>query len=338
VVDEDRGQATAQADPHLVIIGDIRLEFRARLSSGTFREISRSRLDYTPVNAEVAGTAANMAKHAARLFGTVDVIAKLGDDQFTEHITRFFSALGVSLHAIIDTASQNGLSIVVRDNSPDWPGGLRLLMAGPSPNTKLAAEEIALLSSSVAEADLLFTDGYSLLAEPSREAVREAIRIKRGSVGRACLDAVPHDIDRYLELEMIRDVASEVDIVIAGYRTACALAAWRHPPPSPAGDDLARLASALTRTVSSRVLWFIRHGPAQISRTAVCQGGSIVSEYAHVRPPMIEPTGFGDRIASAELCHLARHGVPPQTLTPESLFGGSERASVPGDVSSRMAH
>ncbi|XRQ04250.1 hypothetical protein ACN3XK_47890, partial [Actinomadura welshii] len=64
----------------VAVIGDVRVEVRARLREQAFENTHVDHLEFTPVNAVLAGTAINFAKQAVRWFGAVHVISRIGRD------------------------------------------------------------------------------------------------------------------------------------------------------------------------------------------------------------------------------------------------------------------
>jgi sugar/nucleoside kinase (ribokinase family) len=294
----------------IAILGDIRMEYRAKLSEAAFTSISENLLDYADIDATVAGTATNFARHAVRYFDEVAVVSKLGNDQFTETIIRYFEKIGVSLHAPVDDEVSNGLSIVLRDNNQQLAHGVRILVASATPYGRISPVDIHTVRDVVRGAKVVALDGYLLLSDLGVDVALAVADIVQDSGGSLYFDVVPHNVERFLDLQELRRVVSHANIVDSELPTAHILAGIKYDEENFRKDGVLPIASKLSRLSRSDAVWFLRGGLDNLGETYVCQGGSLLARYSHPRPSWVGPNGFGNLLAAIELSHLIREGVP----------------------------
>jgi sugar/nucleoside kinase (ribokinase family) len=313
----------------LTVVGDIRVELRSRLTATAFRDIDSSHFEFTPVTPVIAGTAANLARHAIGHFDRVHVISRIGDDAFTPAILRHLERSGVTAHVFVSDRRCNGCTIVVHDAAPEPPGGARLLLAGPTPNASLSPADVRECAGAIAESDMVFVDGYTFVARSSREAVLEAARTARSHQVPVCVDLVPHDISEYLERDEASVLVELADIVVTGATTIAAFV--DAPPPTPDSLEMVRrLAAALARHFDPGKLWLVRFGRGDIHQTAMCRAGVVVAHYPTGYAVADDPAGRGDHRTAADLHDLARNAAPVRaagTATPSLDLCGHTKGS-----------
>lgn len=283
----------------LVVLGDVRLEVRASLSTVRFADLTSDRLAYAPARAVVSGTAVNLARRATGYFRRVAVLGKVGDDDFTPVIRRELRRLGVHDLLGVEHGMPNGVAVMLRDR-PDGGGrGVRLLVAEEdAPDRRLAEADVRRAAPGIRRADALFTDGYALLAPVSRAALYAAARTAREAGTAVVFDLVPHDIDARLRSVDVLPLLSLADVVISEAPTVARLLGR----PAPVGGaEMRELLPALDRAVPGRPLWLLRFGASSLERVLAHQRERLLMEYASGYGEGVERTGFGDRLAAGEL-------------------------------------
>ncbi|WP_030173719.1 PfkB family carbohydrate kinase [Spirillospora albida] len=283
----------------LFVIGDVRVEVRAVLPDVAFRDLTSDRLSYAPARAVVAGTAVNFARVAVRRFRRVTVLAKVGDDDFTPVIRKELRRIGVRDRVRAERGARNGVTVMLRDR-PDGPGpGVRLLVAEEdAPGRRLTAAEVGAAAAGIRRADVLVLDGYALLSPVSRAAVRAAAEIARAAGTRVAFDLVPHDIDARLPSAEVLPFLGLADVVFAEAHTLARV--LRRPVPV-GTSEIRALTRALDAAIEGSPLCFLRHGETSLECTLVHRRGREPEEYATGYREGVERTGFGDRLAAAEL-------------------------------------
>lgn len=279
----------------VAVIGDVRVEVRARLREQAFENTHVDHLEFTPVNAVLAGTAINFAKQAVRWFGAVHVISRIGRDHHTDDIVRYLSRLVTSCHLPTSAGTANGRTIVLRDRN-----ARRIIAADDTtPIRELSVTDIEEARGTISGSDAVFADGYLLLAEPSRTAVTAAMKIANEHGTVFWLDLVPHDMDRYLDLDAIEPLIMRADIIVSQARTMAALLGLPDQYPyreSGFPDLLAALAK-----LSDSCTWYLRHGDHDISKVLVSRAGRRVRAYGTGFVEEKSMAGFGDRVTAAEM-------------------------------------
>ncbi|MFI0487159.1 carbohydrate kinase family protein [Actinomadura sp. 9N215] len=289
------------------VIGDVGIEVRATLPDVRFAELDADRLAYAPARAMVAGTAVNLARCATRYFRRVGVLGKVGDDDFTPVIRRELRRIGADDHLRVEPGTPNGVSVMLRDRpggdrrGVGRPGaaGVRLLVVQDEPpGRRLAAPEVRAAAAGIEGADVLVTDGYSLLSPVSRAALHTAARIARDAGTRVAFDLVPHDVDARLPADDVLPMTALADLVISEAPTLARLLGQ----PSPAtGGEVRELLPVLDRAVPGRPLWLLRFGDTSLEHTLAYQRDGLLMEYPTGYADGVERAGFGDRLAASEL-------------------------------------
>ncbi|GAA4379850.1 hypothetical protein GCM10023088_42610 [Actinomadura verrucosospora] len=284
----------------LFVIGDAGVEVRASLPGVRFAELDADRLCYAPARVLTAGTAVNLARCAVRYFRRVGVLAKVGDDDYTEAIRRELHRIGAAHRLVVEPGVPNGVSVMLRAGAADGGGpGVRLLVVQDEPPARrLSAADVRAAAAGIEDADVLAVDGYSLLAPGSREALHEAVRTARAAGTRVAFDVVPHDIDARLPASCVLPVLRRADLVVSEAHTLARLLG--HPPPE-GGREPRDLLPVLDRAVPGAPLWLLRFGPTSLERVLVHQRGRPPVAYSTGYDPGAARAGYGDRLTSCEL-------------------------------------
>lgn len=284
----------------LIVMGDVRLEVRATLSRLRFTEVSTDRLTYAPAHAIVAGTAVNFARRAGDYFRSISVLAKIGDDDFTPVIQRQLGRLGVRGLLRVEPRTANGVSVMLRENPGDRGGqGARLLVAGEeAPSRLLSAADVQSAGEEIRRADVLFADGYALLAPASRAALLTGVRLARSAGTFVAFDLVPHDLDGRLPASTVLPVLAEMDAIITEAPTLAGLLGLPAPTDS---SGVRRLLPELDARIHARPLWLMRFGTSHMERALAYRRDGLLLEYPTGYGEGVERTGFGDRLTAGEL-------------------------------------
>ncbi|WP_329094380.1 PfkB family carbohydrate kinase [Actinomadura citrea] len=289
------GPPNGVSDFSIAVIGDIRVETRARLREQSFGGVLYDHLEFTPIDSVLSGTAINFAKQAVRWFGAVRVISRIGQDLHTEEIVSYLSRLATSRTLSISAGAPNGRTIVLRDRD-----ARRILIAGDtSPIQDLSTSDIQRAEGDIALSDAAFADGYLMLAERSRAALLAALRTANDNGTVFCLDLVPHDMEKYLSLDGIRPILERSDIIVSQARTLATLIGLSNEYPYKE-QNFGELIPGLAE-LSEKACWYLRHGDHDIGKVTVCQGGREISRYNTGFDKERSMAGFGDRITAAEI-------------------------------------
>lgn len=286
----------------LFVIGDVGIEVRASLPDVRFAELDADRLSYAPARAVVAGTAVNLARCATRHFRRVSVLGRIGDDDFTPAIRRELRRIGAADHLRVERGAANGVSVMLRDRPCGGGPGVRLLVVGDEPpGRRLAVADVAAAAPGIKGADVLATDGYSLLSTVSRTALRAAARVAREAGTRVAFDVVPHDIDARLPAESVVPMLALADLVISEAPTLARLLGRPVPAGGAGAREVRELLPELDRAVPGRPLWLLRFGATSLERAVAYRRDGLLLEYSTGYGDGVERAGFGDRLAAAEL-------------------------------------
>lgn len=286
----------------LFVIGDAGIEVRASLPGVRFAELDADRLCYAPARVLAAGTAVNLARCAVRHFRRVGVLAKVGDDDYTEAIRRELCRIGAAHRLVVEPGVPNGVSVMLRDGTAAADGGgpgVRLLVVQDEPPARrLTAADVRAAADGIEDADVLAVDGYSLLAPGSREAVQEAVRTARAAGTRVAFDVVPHDMDARVPASCVLPVLRRADLVVSEAHT---LARLLGQPPPEGGREPRDLLPVLDRAVPGGPLWLLRFGPTSLERVLAHQRGRSPVVYSTGYGDGTPRAGYGDRLTSCEL-------------------------------------
>ncbi|GGO66906.1 hypothetical protein GCM10012289_22040 [Nonomuraea cavernae] len=304
----------------LTVVGEIRVDIRVRLDSLRFGEIDTDQLRYSPVQITPAGVALGLARQAVRYFDRVELIARIGRDEFTETILAELAELGIECRLTFVEGASTGRVLVVRDSAPR--DGVRLMVSEPLSDAQvLSPADVRTASRAVASADVLFLTGYELLYPRSAEAVHEAAAIARSHGTLVCLDMVPHDIHLRLDSRLLLSTLRLADIVVGEAGTLASLVGETCASP-------AHLLPHLDRALDDHPVWLIRSGSGNVSRSTIYRHGLIHHDYATGYQAASDPMGFGDRLTAREL-HWLLSCLP--------LAGRSAQGSSPRKVSRKRS-
>jgi sugar/nucleoside kinase (ribokinase family) len=287
----------------LTVLGDVRLELRTHLPDRRFTELTRDHFTCAPMQPVLSGTAINLARPASHWFQRVEVVAKIGDDAFTDGIRRQVHDLGLGGTLLVAPGMPNGFTLMLRDRpvapAGGAPDGVRLLVAScPAPSLALTPEDVQLAAAALAQADVVFLDGYSLLAPGSREALAVAAQLAHDAGAKVAVDLVPHDLDTRIALPQALPVLAAADAIVAEAGTAARL--FGLPVPSGFAEAMA-LPQALDQRLPGQPLWLLRWGAGGADNSLIWQRDRVVLDYETGYAARREKAGFGDAMTAGEL-------------------------------------
>lgn len=282
----------------VTVLGDIRIEYRATLALAEFGKPPVDHFEFAPIDFVVAGTAVNFALAARSIFKKVNVISRIGTDEFTPMLNGYLGSI-CSSYRLGRSEGRNGIVLLIRDMR-----STRVLVSGiPTPSADITVKDIDMAMDALNESDIFITDGYLLLADQARSAVKYAISEARKRRVVVCFDIVPHDVYNYMTSDEIIEVVREADIVISNARTLAALLGLAAPYPF-AHELLPPLVQALEDWCPGR-RWHLRYGWKEVEYTSIVEGRNFISTYAsHATPETL--SGLGDRLAAKELFDFLR--------------------------------
>ncbi|MGI5376265.1 carbohydrate kinase family protein [Streptomyces sp. CA-251387] len=302
------------ADPgpapfRVAVIGDLRLDVRTTVSV-SLAAVEEDVYSLAPVRMHLAGTAVSMARAATRHFEAVDALVKTGDDPSTDHILRTLeNEPGVSWCIRQERGMPNGYVVVLRDGTDSPGAGRRTLVASsPAPLEELSVADVEVFRGAIEAADVLFVDGYPLLFPRSRHAVFHALAAASRAGTPVCFDVVPHDIEARLPSDLLHRVMARCQVVMSSARTMARL----RNLPAPTSYELSHtreLAAGLAGFgANAPGVWILRFGDGDMEEAALCQAGEVRCVYRTGYSECHDRTGFGDKVAAAELAALLENG------------------------------
>jgi fructokinase len=147
-------------------------------------EIGRSLVDVSSFRPKPGGAPANVAVALARLGRKSAFIGKVGDDAFGHHLAGVLAQAGVDVSGVrYDDYARTTMAFIA---SPDANRAEYLFYRNPGADTRLKVEELdhALLK----QTKVLHFGSLSLVEDPIRSALLQAVRIVQEAGGRISLD------------------------------------------------------------------------------------------------------------------------------------------------------
>jgi sugar/nucleoside kinase (ribokinase family) len=160
----------------LVVLGDVMVDVVAAASGPLARGSD------TPARVRITGggAGANVAWWAARLGGSVALVARVGDDAAGREAVDGLARTGVDVRAAVDRDRATGTCVVIVE-----PGGERSMLPDPGANNAPAR----LPEDLVAAGSHLHVAGYALLRDGSRAAALDAVALAGAGGMTTSLDA-----------------------------------------------------------------------------------------------------------------------------------------------------
>ncbi len=287
----------------VTVFGDVRIDVVSKARTRRFAQLTSDHHETAEVAIRVGGTAMSFARAAAAHFAQVRVLAAIGDDPWSEVIYRAVAEIGALAFFKQQPDVPNGLVLSIRDaGTPQEPGGVRLMLAQtPSPYDHLDALFVRDRQEVIATSDALVIDGYALLHDGSAAAVDAATEIAVAAGVPVSFDVVPHTIDLRLPARRIEPFLHRAAIRIVEAPTVARLVGLPLPPdPSPrdAAALIERLPGRHEKAVQTS---FVRFGSGMMEETVAVRAGHPVVYYRTGYARQADGSGYGYRVAAAEL-------------------------------------
>ena len=232
------------------------------------------------------GSAANCAVSAARLGVGVNLVARMGDDLFSDLLTGDFERDGIGLSAVERTEGQSPLVVALID-----PQGQRSFISSRGPASGAIPPETYL--SGLSEASIVHLSGYSFQDPGSRSVALHLLEEARRRRVAVSLDPSPLFAENYRPES---GWLEEVDFVFPNLREATAITGRSSP------GEAARALRGL--------------GAKTVVVTMGADGCLVLDDSGAVRIPavtefpVVDTTGAGDGFAGGFLAVTLAGGTP----------------------------
>ncbi|MEU1589605.1 hypothetical protein [Micromonospora sp. NPDC005710] len=204
-----------------VVIGDIFHDYVSDLSRADVPvpiDLPTCNADaVAPVLSAPGGAGAQFGIAAVSVgFSPVTIIGKVGGTSATEVDIEGRSALGalssagLRLALAIDPTVHTGRAMITY-----FAGDHRFMISDPGANATFEPSDLTpAMRDAVANADLLYVSGYSLVTPARRVAVRELIVIARAHGVTVALDLVPHEFEALVPRSTVDAMLGSIDWIL----------------------------------------------------------------------------------------------------------------------------
>ncbi|WP_329391662.1 carbohydrate kinase family protein [Streptomyces sp. NBC_01716] len=289
----------------ITVLGDVNLEVTGVIAP-RFGALTGDHLTSAPLKVHVGGTAANFAIAARAHFRRVRLVGVVGTDEQGSWAESALRSCGVDTRLFRSPGRPTGTVVAIRDGGTQQ--GSRLMIASPgSANSALTSDHIASNGDVLADTDFIVADGYSLLSEPRRSAVLEAMRRGSRAGAHVVLDLVPHHLETLISHEELRVWLTYASIVVCEAATARGLLGL--PLPSgPLQLPAAReTAEQLARAFPGRA-FLLRFGFANIDQSLIRHPDGESTHHFTGFSEATDTYAFGDRLTAREIAdHFTDH-------------------------------
>ncbi len=205
----------------LCVIGDLALDVVTRLPELDMGAEHGPQGFNSPrhIDAQVGGTGVLVATSAAQQgFSPVSLIGKIGVQPANGQpdIAAQFILARLQQHGIQSLLATDAQEATAKVMITYLAGGRRLFIYDRGANASFNERDITPTSlAAVAQADILFVSGYSLLIPTQAEAVLQLMQEARAHQRLVALDVVPHKIYELIDTETFRAYTRFVDVLIS---------------------------------------------------------------------------------------------------------------------------
>ncbi|MGW7041149.1 carbohydrate kinase family protein [Streptomyces avermitilis] len=306
-----------QNPARVTVLGDVNLEVTGIINP-RFNSLTGSCLISAPLKVHVGGTAANFAIAARAYFRSVRLVGAVGTDEQGSWAEATLRSCGIDTRLHRCSGHPTGTVVAIRDGGT--PHGSRLMLASPgSANTALTLEHIMSNSDVLTATEFVVADGYSLLSEPRRSAVLEAIRSASRCGAHVVLDLVPHHLETLISHDELHVWLTHVSIVVCEAVTARRLLSLPLPSRPLQPPEAWDTAEHLAREFPERS-FLLRFGIANIDQSLIWQPNGNSTHRFTGFSQATETYAFGDQLTARE---LARH------FTDHRATGKDRKRSAP---------
>ena len=265
--------------PSVVVVGDLASDVVVRLAEDVAPDSDTA----AQIQTTSGGSGANVAAWLAASGTDVAFVGRVGNDTRGQALTAELRDLGVTTHVAVDAARSTGTIVVVVAAE-----GERTMLPDRGANAGLDPSDLpAAVFHSGAH---LHLSGYTLLAEGSRAAALEALRLAREA--RMTISIDPSSV-RPLQIAGVDRFLAwtrSVDICLPNRDEACLLAGT---------DDVQQAATTLAGIYGHAVVTLGADG-------AVWSDGHDIVRVVARRVEVVDTTGAGDAFTAGYLGALAR--------------------------------
>lgn len=204
----------------ICVVGDIMLDFVTSLGSSDMNELLELKNVPGTIKVLPGGTGFVFTKAVLEEgFERICLIGKLGADQkdsaradvMGQYILNELKDMGVDVAITLDYVNSTGITMITY-----LPNGNRLLVShGGANNSYCLADINEDVEEKVAESDILFVSGYSLLKQERAQAVQRLMEKAKECRRTVILDVVPHSIYRLMDDDTFRKLTDKVDIIVS---------------------------------------------------------------------------------------------------------------------------
>jgi sugar/nucleoside kinase (ribokinase family) len=282
----------------VVTMGSLKVDVLTHLSPGIDLSLPDA-YDVAPVELRIGGTAGAFSRAAGRCFGSVGIIAAVGEDAFTNLLVRYVESVGATGRLQLCPGVPNGIVLSVRggESAPLW----RLMIASQdSAHLHLSAEHVAGCRDLITAANALVCDAYFLRSSLATHALATGMAIANRAGVPVVFDLVPHSLPASVLLVDLLSLLERAQIVVAEARTIVGLCEKRWPVPEPADERMASTAAVYAQRLH-RATWLIRYGTGNLGSVLRVEEDGTQIGYSTTYEFVDDYWGYGDRLLASEL-------------------------------------
>lgn len=290
----------------LLVYGDLSIDIGLRIEGFPIAGIDTSASD---PRITAGGAAANFAVAAARLGVGVHVVARVGDDVFSDLLTGALERHGIGTSAVERTEGPSPLVVALIDSQ-----GQRSFVSSRGPASGVVPPDLYL--SGLGEASMVHLSGYSFQDEGSRSVALHLLEEARRRQVVVSLDPSPLFAENY---QPESGWLEGIDFLFPNLHEATAITGRSSP------EDAARALRSL--------------GAKAVAVTMGGDGCLVLDDSGPMRVPaitefpVVDTTGAGDGFAGGFLAVILAGGTPAQAASLATLVAArtiSERGGHTG--------
>jgi sugar/nucleoside kinase (ribokinase family) len=252
--------------------------------NGSYEQFFRGGTSYCTVSKIIPGGSGNVAAGLSAIGGTAAFVGKAGSDYFGKSYKQDLEKRNVVTEMFLDRDCPTGLTIVFVED-----GNQRSFLVSRGANDRLSQEEIWKATNLVKRSKYVYFSGYSLVEEPQRSAILEAINLAKRFQKKIIFDPgasnlVKEERALFIKLLQLSDVFSP------NWEEACAITN---------ASDVNDVIAELRKSVPLTTLKTDQNGCILFSREKLVR----VPSY---NVKCVDPTGAGDAFTAGVIYGLSR--------------------------------